>query len=335
MSNSARVGFHAAYTEDSGQKVATSSGNALVGAYLSQLGMSDNAIVYITGTKPDDIVWLTFADAQRVGIDVKPFDLASGGPATTTAPNLTTQVPATVQGDWSKYGEWIQIFSRPTLFDASQIATEFRKTFENTFVFKYANNWYGVVIGPFPVGSGLSRRNSMIASGQIPADSLIARGDRFVELAYGGTPVSQQYAATGSENVLDPRARAFFRQFHESWSRENTSALSTLNDLYADQINYYGKLQSKSVVMQEKRQFAQRWPERLYSVRPDSVSVSCISATRECSISGIVEWRAASALRNASSTGSAQYELMVVIDGAQTTIVGESGVVLNRTSGKP
>ncbi len=73
MGRGAKVGFHAVYTNDNGQVTVSSAGNALVGAYLNQLGLSNSAIMYITEASPNEIQWLTFADAQDVEIDVRSF----------------------------------------------------------------------------------------------------------------------------------------------------------------------------------------------------------------------------------------------------------------------
>jgi hypothetical protein len=73
MGDAARVGFHAAYTDNDGRPNVSSAGNALVGAYLNQIGLPASAVIYITETSPDAMQLLTFADAQRYGIDVKPI----------------------------------------------------------------------------------------------------------------------------------------------------------------------------------------------------------------------------------------------------------------------
>jgi len=73
MSRSARIGFHAASVADKGE--VTSVGNAMIGAYLNQLGLPTSAIVYITEPSPDEIRWLTFSDAQTYGIDGKPLEI--------------------------------------------------------------------------------------------------------------------------------------------------------------------------------------------------------------------------------------------------------------------
>jgi hypothetical protein len=76
MGIDARIGFHAAYNADSGQE--TGVGNALVGAYLSQIGLPDRAVVYVTQAPPNSMTWLTISEAQQVGIDVGQFVSGDG-----------------------------------------------------------------------------------------------------------------------------------------------------------------------------------------------------------------------------------------------------------------
>ena len=76
MSESARVGFHAAYLKKDGQSNVSSSANAVVGAYLNQIGLSTSAVIYITSAPPEGMQWLNIQDAQRVGLDVKQLDVA-------------------------------------------------------------------------------------------------------------------------------------------------------------------------------------------------------------------------------------------------------------------
>ena len=77
MGATANVGFHAVYVKAEGQAAVSSAGNAVVGAYLNQLGLPTSAIIYITEAPPDGMQWLNFVDARRYGIDVQPFDLAA------------------------------------------------------------------------------------------------------------------------------------------------------------------------------------------------------------------------------------------------------------------
>lgn len=70
MSTSSQIGFHAAYTVNG--KVASESGvgNALVGAYLTTMGLPKSAVIFITSASPAEMNWLTYLDARRLKIDV-------------------------------------------------------------------------------------------------------------------------------------------------------------------------------------------------------------------------------------------------------------------------
>jgi hypothetical protein len=46
----------------------------LVGSYLTQIGLSETAVVYITKAAPTQLTLLTLQDAERIGIEVLPFE---------------------------------------------------------------------------------------------------------------------------------------------------------------------------------------------------------------------------------------------------------------------
>jgi len=69
------IGFHQVFFQDAhGRKSFSSTGNALIGAYYAQLGLSDDAIVYLTTAMPDGITWLKFGKARQLGINVEAVD---------------------------------------------------------------------------------------------------------------------------------------------------------------------------------------------------------------------------------------------------------------------
>jgi hypothetical protein len=76
---SAQVGFHAAWRLVDGKPTEAGTGNALLGAYLNRIALSDKAILYITSAPPEGMRWLNPADAKSVGIDVheRRIDLAT------------------------------------------------------------------------------------------------------------------------------------------------------------------------------------------------------------------------------------------------------------------
>jgi hypothetical protein len=66
----AQIGFHAAYLEQSGAPVVSGVANALVGAYLTKLGLSEKAIAFVTSAPPEGMEWLDSSKAQAIGIDI-------------------------------------------------------------------------------------------------------------------------------------------------------------------------------------------------------------------------------------------------------------------------
>jgi hypothetical protein len=82
VGQSAQVGFHAAYDSANNNQV-TSVGNALIGAYLARMGLGNKAVTYVTSAPPNEMQWLSLADARAVGIDVKLL-VGPGTPTTTS-----------------------------------------------------------------------------------------------------------------------------------------------------------------------------------------------------------------------------------------------------------
>jgi hypothetical protein len=220
MSNSARVGFHAAYVDDGGQAAVSSAGNALVGAYLNQLGLPASAIVYITDAPPEGMQWLSFEDAQRYGIDVRQFEMATRSAAVQRhEPSQTRNEPS-------------QTFSS----EASSVTKE-------------------------------------------------------------------------------------FYEFIDATNLSSDQSLAYLQGKYPDQLNYYGKMLSKALVLNEKRAFFKKWPTRNYSIQPSSAKVSCESAS-ECTAEGIVDWEASGSILN--SQGSAAVTLKWTLEGNIWKITSEN-----------
>lgn len=63
------VGFHATYKDQGGKLVETGLGNALVGHYLSQLNLSERAVIFATSASPYEISWLSHANRISSGIE--------------------------------------------------------------------------------------------------------------------------------------------------------------------------------------------------------------------------------------------------------------------------
>lgn len=88
MAEDAFVGFHAAFLMDaSGAKREVGSGNALVGAYLTNLGLREEAVFALTSAPPDGITRFDRDFSQRYGIPVDIVDATTGAPAQPAPPD--------------------------------------------------------------------------------------------------------------------------------------------------------------------------------------------------------------------------------------------------------
>lgn len=74
MGKAALIGFHSVYRVENGTPVEAGAGNAVYGAYLSQLGLSDRAIMYLSNAAPTSMNWLTPAEAESFDINLTIFD---------------------------------------------------------------------------------------------------------------------------------------------------------------------------------------------------------------------------------------------------------------------
>ncbi|MGH6788779.1 MAG: hypothetical protein ACRECC_03760 [Pseudolabrys sp.] len=222
MGRTALIGFHSVYVLKNGTPQENSSGNAIFGAYLSQLGLSDKAIFYLTAAPPESMNWLTPAQAEQVGISLRVFDEDIKKPEQTPAPQVT--------------------------------------------------------------------------------ESLEVRSRKFV--------VALSVLVSGPNEKLIP----------------------LLNGLYADQVNYYGKLVSRGEVASQIYKFAERWPLRVYATNPSSITVACDEHSSECRVQGLLDFDAKNVVRNQRSHGTATFDYVLAFrPGSRWPVIAtEKGTVVNR-----
>ena len=152
----AKLGFHAAYRVDGSVTRETGMGNALVGAYLTRIGLPLSAVAYITKASPEDMTWLTPDDAKKVGIDLSIFE--DRQPKTTgsssSAPAATRNAPAAGP-----------VTAEPTSgpsFDCSRASRDDEKTICNDPVLANADSLIGRLFKSgkteYPTTPGYTRR---------------------------------------------------------------------------------------------------------------------------------------------------------------------------------
>jgi hypothetical protein len=228
MGRTAHVGFHAAYNKEGASE--SGVGNALVGSYLNQIGLSEIAVVYITQAAPTELTLLTLPDAEKIGIEVLPFEET---PATKIAPPVTSR--------------------------------------------------------------------------------------------------------EASNEEISGRAGLFVKEINSRFSR---NAVEWLGPLYADEVNFNGKLISRGEVVALHRRFAERWPERSYTIQDKSMNAACGERAGlaqsvpqlpvECIVTVTVEWAHRSLARNAATSGLGSVTYVLRASGNTFVIKGEQGIVLQR-----
>ncbi|SCX03855.1 COG3904 family protein [Agrobacterium rosae] len=128
--------------------------------------------------------------------------------------------------------------------------------------------------------------------------------------------------------TVEQRAIAFVKDYHDAWSRGNKEALAYMEKAYAGTVEFYGKATSRAAVMDQKREFASRWPVRAYSVKTGSTKVTCQVT---CKVEGVVDWFAKRDVGDRVSSGTAEFS--VVWDQSTGTILSETGKVIQLDKG--
>lgn len=146
-----------------------------------------------------------------------------------------------------------------------------------------------------------------------------------------GPPAGAPQTAHSNEQIADDIVNSYFY----FWSTLGEDVVS-MNQFYAETVNFYGSLLNRSRLMDEKQRFAKRWPIRRFNVRPGSMSTACDETG--CTVTCIVEWDASSTERTAHSSGTSSFTLGVVSAPGTATgalIVSETGSVLSAQRDAP
>ena len=128
LSKSARIGFHATYTDERGRRLESGVGNALVGRYLAILNLPQKAIVFATMAPPDDMVWLDTSNYADLGIETKiidDFGAAEAEPKSEFISPKQTRSQGTEETSlWEAVGHW-RVMVDSTLGDSCFALTSF------------------------------------------------------------------------------------------------------------------------------------------------------------------------------------------------------------------
>jgi hypothetical protein len=126
---------------------------------------------------------------------------------------------------------------------------------------------------------------------------------------------------------VEQRATNFIIALQANWSRQNSEALSGLDELYDDEVLYFGKKHTKAEVIKEASAFAAKFPERQYKPR---VPVAASCNDRLCTVRGTLDFKSVNPAGRKVSKGVATFEYHLVVAGSSFKIDFEDGEVLKR-----
>lgn len=190
MTASSLVGFHAAYTGDGATARESGLGNALIGAYVNQLGLSQDAIAFIVSAPPSTVSWLTVADAKRLGIPVAILSedgsgfrhvAREGDEAEPVPERPNASLPLKLPPGF----RWIVIKSAPASqpFNTAEFRRLDASLGQNGIrVVSTRNGMQAAVIGPMATRDAEAALEMLSDGNWIPPDSYLSSGNGFVEL---------------------------------------------------------------------------------------------------------------------------------------------------------
>lgn len=132
--------------------------------------------------------------------------------------------------------------------------------------------------------------------------------------------------AHAEEQTFQQASIDFIKRYFQAWSSPNAVALAYMNQVFPDDVTYFDKDLDHAVLMDTKRRFAERWPERTFQERPDSLRATC-DAQHLCTVWGLVDWKCRSEERHAVASGTSEFSFRLQ-DGM--TAVSEDGFVVSR-----
>jgi hypothetical protein len=118
--------------------------------------------------------------------------------------------------------------------------------------------------------------------------------------------------------------------YFDYWSSPNAQTLAATPEFYGPRVIFHGKSVTARELLEEKRRFVQRWPERRYRPRTDTMGIACEPGGRSCTVRSVFDFSASNPARGRRSQGIATIELVVSFLGERPVITAESSLVHGR-----
>ncbi len=142
------------------------------------------------------------------------------------------------------------------------------------------------------------------------------------------TPAANTAAPVYASPARVEAAQALAMDYLSVVSSPGEAMVGATPRFYGSRVRFYGRPTSLADLVDEKRGFVRRWPERRYAAR--GFNTRCTADGSTCVVRVLVDFRAASPERGAISKGASELVLEVSFAGQRPVIVAESGRVLHR-----
>jgi hypothetical protein len=144
------------------------------------------------------------------------------------------------------------------------------------------------------------------------------------------TPVAPEVTPPALPAPLTPERQAEFIVYHLT-AVENRGNVDDLSAYYSDTIVYYGRLTARSGVVADKTRFMRRWPNRKYTIRPESLTVAC--DIMRCTADGMIDFDVSNAGKRSIGSASFTYHLLVRHNNSEPPellVTAENSIVVTR-----
>jgi hypothetical protein len=112
-------------------------------------------------------------------------------------------------------------------------------------------------------------------------------------------PTPARHRPTAREQAARDLAYAYL----QLWSAPNEVTLASASSFYGSTVKFHGRTRTVRSVIAEKRRLAQRWPDRNYRYRPETMQVACEAGGARCTVWSIFDFSAATARHGRQSLG--------------------------------
>lgn len=143
-------------------------------------------------------------------------------------------------------------------------------------------------------------------------------------------PVAPEVTPPASPPPLTRESQAEFLVYYLT-AVESRGNVDDLSHYYSDTINYYGRPTAKSGVVADKIRFMRRWPNRKYTIRPESLTIACDIV--RCTADGVIDFDVSNAGKRSTGTASFTYQLLMRLNdsGPPLLVTAENSIVSRRT----